>query len=68
MREHVRPPRRRGRRSALPPHGTVPGRIGAEAVKRRAAAKGSGEALVLLAEMEELLGERVLRHAVRATE
>ncbi|MEJ8637483.1 TetR/AcrR family transcriptional regulator [Streptomyces sp. NPDC006475] len=49
-------------------HGTVLGWIGAEMVKRRAAAEVSREALVLLDEMEELLGERVLRYAVRTAE
>ncbi|MFD3439002.1 TetR/AcrR family transcriptional regulator [Streptomyces sp. NPDC058685] len=49
-------------------HSTVLGWIGTEMVKRRSAAEVSREALVLLDEMEELLGERVLRYAVRTAE
>ncbi|MBM9619318.1 TetR/AcrR family transcriptional regulator [Streptomyces zhihengii] len=46
-------------------HGTLMGWIGAEMVKRRKPDQVSREALVLLDEMEELLGEKVLGYAVR---
>ncbi len=49
-------------------HSTVLGWIGAEMVKGRRPADVSREALVLLDEMEDLLGERVLNYAVRTTE
>ncbi|MVO90022.1 TetR family transcriptional regulator [Streptomyces sp. p1417] len=48
-------------------YGTVFGWIGAEMVKRRPPREVSREALVLLDEMEELLGEQVLNYGTRAT-
>ncbi|MFK4068768.1 TetR/AcrR family transcriptional regulator [Streptomyces sp. NPDC029674] len=47
-------------------HGTLMAWIGDEMSKRREPAEVSREALVLLDEMEELLGEKVLNYAVRA--
>ncbi|GAA4900332.1 TetR/AcrR family transcriptional regulator [Streptomyces coeruleoprunus] len=47
-------------------HSTVMGWISAEMMKHRDPREVSREALVLLDEMEELLGERVLSYAVRA--
>ncbi|MEU7578239.1 TetR/AcrR family transcriptional regulator [Streptomyces sp. NPDC041068] len=49
-------------------HGTVHGWIGAEMVKRRKPTEVSREALVLIDEMEGLLGEKVLNYAVRTAE
>ncbi|EPD54533.1 TetR/AcrR family transcriptional regulator [Streptomyces sp. HGB0020] len=49
-------------------HGTVMGVIGREMVKGRNPGEVSREVLVLLDDMEELLGEKVLNYAVRSTE
>ncbi|MFF9867035.1 TetR/AcrR family transcriptional regulator [Streptomyces sp. NPDC013953] len=47
-------------------HATLMGWISAEMLKRRDPAEVSREALVLLDEMEELLGDKVLSYAVRS--
>ncbi|MCI3243209.1 MULTISPECIES: TetR/AcrR family transcriptional regulator [Streptomyces] len=49
-------------------HSTVMGVIGREMVKGRNPGEVSREVLVLLDDMEELLGEKVLNYAVRSTE
>ncbi|WP_369211381.1 TetR/AcrR family transcriptional regulator [Streptomyces flavofungini] len=48
-------------------HSTLMAWIGEEMVKRRDVAEVSREALVLLDEMEDLFGERVLNYATRPT-
>ncbi|MGN5630485.1 TetR/AcrR family transcriptional regulator [Streptomyces sp. AC154] len=49
-------------------HSTLMGHIGREMVAGRKAAEVSREALVLLDDMEDLLGEKVLNYARRAAE